>query len=387
MERGDELQGKMRKDYSDERIAHTLLEVDKEKLEKTKMLDSAVSNNITSFTPDMMFDHLTSNYRSAKQIMGERLIRELTGYDPGYIDRNVNVPEFKRELKERIKQNLDRLKNENLIDGEGNITDEAEYFYALSLLSEELDELEGKGLLGEYESKKISAYGERNDTRNYKSGDKYKDIALKQSAKKAIRRGHSTLDKNDLIVSTRKAHGLIEVIYALDASGSMKGDKIRVAKKAGIALAYKAISGKDKAGVVVFNSNIVNEITPGNDFQSIVKELSLIKTSGETDIALCIEHAINLFSNSKAARHIVLLTDALQTRGKQPEKEVLEKISAAANSGITITVVGISLDEKGESLARKIVDVCNGTLYVAKSLNDIDSIILEDYHRAKSSAR
>ena len=36
-----------------------------------------------------------------------------------------------------------------------------------------------------------------------------------------------------------------EIIYGLDASGSMKGNKLKAAKKAGIALAFKAIEEKN----------------------------------------------------------------------------------------------------------------------------------------------
>lgn len=383
-EMAEELSGKLRKDNRDDKLLHSKLNVDKDKIEKAKVLNDAINNNISSFTPDLTFEQMVNNYSSAKKLLGETLIRELTGYEPGYIDKNINIPEFKREIKERIKQNIDNLKKEGLLDKDGFITDEAYDYAALSMLSEELDKLEGKGLLGENESKKKNVYGERQDIRLFRRGDRFKDIELKQTAKKAIRRGHLSITKDELVSSERKAVGKINVIYAIDSSGSMKGEKIKVAKKAGIALAYKAIKNRDSAGLIVFGSKIDKKIEPGKDFFFLAKNMFNIKTSGETDMSLAIDEAIKLFKNSKETNHIIMLTDVLQTKGKKPEKEVLEKTSIAANQKISISIVGINLNQKGEQLAKKICDISKGTLYNVKSLDGVDSIILEDYYRTKN---
>lgn len=362
---------------------HTVLDVDKEKIDKAKVLTDAINSNISTFTPDLMMEQLVNNYSSVKELIGETLIRELTGYEPGYIDKNIHIPEFKRELRERVKQNLEKLKKQGLLDKDGNITEEGYDYAALSLLTQELDKLEGKGLLGEKENKKASIYGERQDVRNFRKEDRYKDIELKQTIKKAIRRGHSKVLRTDLATSERKSKGKINIVYAIDASGSMKGEKIKVAKKAGIALAYKAIKNNDSAGLLIFSSEIKKVMEPGKNFFDIAKTLSNIKTSGETDIALCISTAVELFKKRKETNHVVLLTDALQTKGKKPEMDVLEKISIAASQGITISVIGINLNKKGEDLAKKIVDISKGSLYKVKSLENVDAIILEDYYRIR----
>jgi len=328
---------------------------------------------------------MVNNYSSAKKLLGETLIRELTGYEPGYIDKNINIPEFKRELKERIKQNIDDLKKEGLLDKDGAITNQAYYYAALSMLSEELDELEGKGLLGKNESKKQSIFGERQDIRNYRSGDRFKDLELKQTVKRSIRRGHNTISREDLTSSERKSIGKINIIYAIDSSGSMKGEKIKVAKKAGIALAYKAIKNNDSAGLIVFGSKIDKKMEPAKNFFLIAKSLFNIRTSGETDLGLAISESVKLFTKSNETNHLVLLTDVLQTKGKKPEKEVLEQVSIAANQNVSISIVGINMNEKGEQLAKKIADISRGSVYNVKNLDGVDSIILEDYYKTKGS--
>lgn len=316
--------------------------------------------------------------------MGPVLIRELTGYDDSFVEKNINVPEFKRELKDRIKNNLEKLKDEGLLNKQGFITDEGFELSTLSMLSEELDKLEGQGYFGEKQSKKRSQYGERQDYRAFERHDKYKDISIKQTAKHAIRRGRKKITSEDLIVADRLARGKVEIVYAVDASGSMKGEKIKVAKKAGIALAYSTIKNNDEAGLVVFESKTILEKEPSKNFFELALDLNKIKTKGETDIGLSIEKATQLFKHSKKTKHIVILTDALQTTRNKSEKDVIEKVNIAINQGITISMIGINMNKQGEELAKKIVDLTNGTLYKVKNIEEIDQIILEDYYRVRA---
>ena len=70
----------------------------------------------------------------------------------------------------------------------------------------------------------------------------------------------------------------------------------------------------------------------------------------------------------------------MPTAGRNPEKETLEAVSEARNSDITISIVGIGLDKEGKKLAEKIVEQGNGKLYMAKSLEQLDILVLEDYY-------
>ena len=81
--------------------------------------------------------------------------------------------------------------------------------------------------------------------------------------------------------------------------------------------------------------------------------------------------------------HLIILTDALPTVGKKPEEETLEAVSLARASGITVSILGIKLDEKGETLAKQITSMGDGRLYVVKNLENVDKIVLEDYYSVK----
>jgi Mg-chelatase subunit ChlD len=378
LEKAEELTGKLARQKKEDKLMHTVLENDKDTIENGKLLGESINQNISSFVPDLIFRNLVNDYKLAKQLYGEFIIRKLTGYDPSYVEKNLKIPEFKEEVRQNIEDNVKKLKQEELVNKDGEITDNGIKLSSIVLYTEELDKLRIKGL-GEKKEKKRDIYGDKKDYVNYKK-TRYRDIAIRQSVKTAIRRQHSQLLKEDLRIFEREKKGGISIIYALDASGSMKGEKISMGKRAGVALAYKAINERNKVGLIVFGDEVKKIVPPTLDFKEILRSITTIRARAETDIAATIQKAIELFSNSKETKHLILLTDVLPTKGKKPEEETLKAVSIARDQEITISVVGINLDKDGEKLAKRIVELGNGRLYKVKNLEVLDTIILEDYY-------
>ncbi|MBS3097895.1 VWA domain-containing protein [Candidatus Woesearchaeota archaeon] len=376
----EELTGGLKRQSEEDKLMNSVLENDKEIVDDGRLIKDAINQGIGSFTPNLLFEQIVKNYSIAEQIYGESLIKLLSGYNPGYIKRNINIPEFQRELRKRIEEKIEQLKDKGLLEKDGFITGRGIELASLILYTEELDNIIPKGIFGEKTHKKPSHYGDKEDAKQYKKGDRYRDIAIKKSAKLAIRRGHKELIKKDLKSFERQSKGQCYIIYALDASGSMKGKKIEQCKKAGIALAFKAIDEKDKVGLIVFGSDIKQSIEPTTDFPLLLKEITSARASKETDIKATLRKAVELFPNEKITKHLILLTDALPTVGENPEEETLEEVSAARANGITISVIGIGLDEKGKNLAEKIAALGEGRLYIIKDLENVDKIVLEDYY-------
>ncbi|MBW3011674.1 VWA domain-containing protein [Candidatus Woesearchaeota archaeon] len=377
-EQAEELSGKL--NYGSE-LMNSVLENDKDKIDKGKVIEEALNRGIGVFTPDAVFEKLVKDYSMAKQLYGETLIKQLTGYDPRYVDKNIKIPEFQRELKEKIEKNLEDLKKEKLLDKNFDITDKAIELAALVSYVEEIENLIGRGFLGEKQQKQKNIHGLRQDIKEYQKGDRYKDISIQKSVKTAIRRRHAELDKKDLRVFERQSKGRIEIVYGLDASSSMKGDKLKNAKRAGIALAFKALQEMDKVGVIVFGDEVKSTLSPTFELGEIMKTLMRISARGQTDFAETIRRSIDLFSNEKQmTKHLILLTDAMPTKGEEPEKETLEAVSIARFSGITISLVGIGLEKQAEKLAKKIVELGEGRFYTVKNLEDLDQVILQDYY-------
>lgn len=378
IEKIQEYSGKLSSQDEEEKLMRSVVESDKNE-KNGKLIADAINYGVGNFHPDLFYEQLVKNYSLARQIYGETIIRLLSGYDPSYVRRNINIPEFRKELHQSIQQSIENLKEEKIIDKEGYITEKGVKLASLVLAAQELDKLIAAGYFGEKAKKDI--YGEKAGIKNFRKGDRYRDIALKGSIKVAIRRGKTSLEEEELRSFERQTKGQVCIIYAIDASGSMTGKKIESCKKAGIALAYKAIESKDKVGLLVFGSDIKEAVEPTHDFKNLLDKITRIRASKETNIAMTILKSLELFPRENITKHLILLSDAMPTVGKSPEKETLEAAALAKNLGVTISFVGIALNEDGKKLAQKIVEISEGKFYLVRNVEEVDKVVLEDYYR------
>ena len=368
----EEKEGKLKKQDKEDKLLSSVLEG--KKTEDGKLLRNAINNSLFSFNPDMMFQQIVKNYSSAKQIYGDSFVREIAD------EKDVGFPEVQRNIKKKLMDKFESLKDENILNKNLEITEKGLNLAALSLYTEEINNMISKGLIGEKFNKEISHYGAKEEIKEFRKGDRYRDIALRKSIKTAIKRSHNELDKKDLKTFERKSKGKINIVYALDASGSMKGQKIDMCKKAGVALAFRAINEKDQVGLLVFGSKVEDIVYPTHDFMMLVDRIANIRAKQETNIASTIMKAIEIFPNDESTKHLILITDAMPTKGKNPEEETLNAVENAISCGITISVIGVNLDKKGEPLAEKISQVGNGKLQIVKNLEDLDTVVLQDYY-------
>lgn len=375
-------EGKLSRQHKEDKLMHSVLQSNKKEHDQAELVQEATNRGVGSFTPELMFEQLVENFSMAKHIYGPKLIRLLSGYDPSYIERNAKIPEFQEILRDKLKEAVQELQDKDIVDREGAIT---KYGYEVGsmVLVQELDKYIAKDKLGEKTNKKEKHYGQRAGVRDYRKCDRYKDINLRKSVHKAVKRQHKTLHKEDLMTSEREGKGKISIILGLDASASMKGLKLETCKKAGTALAYKAVEDKDDIGLVVFGSKIKAAIQPCQDFNTILNTITTIKASKQTDFAAMISKSIELFKPTSETKHLIIITDALPTVGEKPEKDTLQAVSAAKGAGITTSLIGIRLEKAGLKLAEQITRIGEGKLSLVKQLDKLGHFVLEDYYAFK----
>lgn len=375
-----EMTGKLAPSPDEDKLMRTVLENDKKEVDEGNLIEECINQGIGGFSPNLMYEQMVKNFQQAKKLYGERLLRLVTGYDPNYLKRNMKIPEFQREIKTIMDRKFQEMKDKGLVDKEGMITEQGFSFASLIVVLQELDSLMPRGYFGEKRRKQQFTYGIKDDVRDFRRGDRYRDISVRRSIKQAIRHHHGSLLIEDLQAHGRKAKGKVTIVFALDASSSMKGDKLKTCKRAGISLAFNATQNRDEVGIVVFGSEVRTSLEPTDDFQRLLHEIIRIRATTQTNLKSSIEKSIELFPSEEGTKHLVLLTDTKPTAGEKPREETLQAIALARSMGITTSIVGIGLEKDAEELSKKLVEMGEGRLYSIANLDEVGGVVLEDYY-------
>ena len=97
--KAEEAEGSLAAQDIEDKLMRSVLENDKETIDEGKLIEEGINQGIHAFIPSAMFENLVRNFSIAKQIYGERLLRLLTGYSASHLERNLRIPEFRKELK------------------------------------------------------------------------------------------------------------------------------------------------------------------------------------------------------------------------------------------------------------------------------------------------
>ena len=371
----EELSGSLDRNPDEDKLLHTIMENDDQTIKDGRLLEEAANVGLGNFTPDLMYEKFVKNYEEVAELYGETIVRELSGYEPSALSRNIRIPEFRKVLKDELARRMKRLQEEGLLDANYGVTDRGFLLSAMVLIKDELDHLLAAGFGShEEQEKREEKSGETTTQRR-----RYKDLDLRKTFKILARRGHEGFRTEDMRFHDVASDGKLSLVYCLDASGSMKGMKLALAKRAGVALAYEAIRNGDDVGLVTFGATIETTIAPSKRFLEFVQALVALRAKRETDIAQAIRSAVPLLHGK--SKHIILLTDALHT--SSASDEVLAAAQEASDAGVTISIIGIALDKEGEELSQKVVDISEGRFFHVQNVQELDLLILEDYARLK----
>lgn len=370
-----------KKESEEDKLPRDVL-FDDEKSDNARLIYEAASHNLALFVPDSMFLNLVENFRNARKLYGETFIRLLTGFDPDYIERNLKIPEFKKLLKKKITDKIQELKKNDLLDENYQLTDLAYEFSIVETSLKELENVKSNSFSFRKGSVK-SKEGITDEIVKFTPNFSIKDVAIRNTVRKAVSRNHRQIQIEDLSVYEHINENKVETIICIDASSSMKGEKIANSKKAALVLAYKSIKNHDSVGLLVFQDRIVDRVKPTKSLKEIVSHVSKIRTGRMTNLALAIKEAIPLFSKN-VTKNLIIITDAMPTSGEEPLNQTLNAALLAREKKVHLTIVGVGLTKETTEIAKKIVDFSKGVLYIVKNPKDLDVILIEEYYSLKS---
>lgn len=356
------------------------------------MFRSMFNRGITNVDARHLAKMIMRSADSAFSVYGQEFLQNLTGFNA--IDFYSFEGQYGRieEMQRRIDNKLMTLKKAGLMitsKGKTNLSEKAADMAAISTIMDEMDILARVGS-GDHT---VHTYGSHESgyplsVREYHRGDSYKDLSIRQTIKRVAARGRNDIRKDDLRIFERTKSVSMDIIYILDISGSMHGDKIDAGKKAAVGLSLMGTRVGDRVGVVAFNNEVYRVINPTTQVRSIATEIVKLSPGNGTDIAAAIEESrkmIEEHSASQRGKHFILITDAIPTTGDDdPVTRTFEEVSLTNSQDISISVIGIDLSSEGEDIAKRIVQLSSGRFYHIQNPEELHKIVLEERSRARN---
>jgi tight adherence protein B len=170
-------------------------------------------------------------------------------------------------------------------------------------------------------------------------------------------------------LSVLRESGLpVEVVLALDVSGSMQGEPLAAA----VTAARRFLESVDpgvRVGLIAFSdrARILQKLTEDHD--RVLRALSGVSAAGETAIYDAVSEAVSLFS-ADAQRNLILLSDG----GDTASRMTLEKaVASAAAEGATVFSIGWRTPETDIASLRTLAKRTHGR-YASAGSDDVEAI-------------
>lgn len=174
---------------------------------------------------------------------------------------------------------------------------------------------------------------------------------------------------DDVRYFNRRKRKKVEFCLLIDASSSMEGQRIHVAK---LLARYLFFSTNDRISVIVFQQNRAWLQVPfTHDFRQLEQSLDKIKAYGETPLALGITACLQYIEKEKARNpFIILITDGVPTLGTvttNPVHDALQVAQNIKNNHYGFTCIGL---KPHLCYLNQLSEVTGGSIYAVENLEE-----------------
>ena len=175
-----------------------------------------------------------------------------------------------------------------------------------------------------------------------------------------------------------------DVVFVLDTSGSMRGEKIEQARAA-LAYCIRQLNAQDRFNIITFGTTITSfrdtlaEQTPAN-VDAAEKFVEELVANGRTNISGALATALLAHSTPGRPRIVIFLTDGTPTAGELVNENIVAQVRQANPSGTRIFVMGVGHDVNAH-LLDQLAEVSDGSSEYAGPGEELDAKIAALYDR------
>lgn len=138
-----------------------------------------------------------------------------------------------------------------------------------------------------------------------------------------------------------------DILFVLDTSGSMEGEKIEQAKEA-LKYCIDHLHGEDRFNLITFSTEPKmfkeNLVTTSEYQDDALRYVEKIEAKGGTNINDALLHALEMDYNRNRPTSIVFITDGLPTVGEKNVGNILENVSKSNKNKVKIFTFGVGYD-------------------------------------------
>lgn len=174
------------------------------------------------------------------------------------------------------------------------------------------------------------------------------------------------------------------VVFVVDRSGSMSGEKLEQAKAAAKFVINNLREG-DTFNIVAYDSSIENFRPELERFNEQTREQALgyiagLYAGGSTNISGALDRTFGMLADSSRPTYVVFLTDGLPTTGQINEAKIVEAAASANHVRARLFTFGVGYDVNSRLLDRLVAANFGQSEYVRPD-QDIEASVSSLYRR------
>jgi len=164
-----------------------------------------------------------------------------------------------------------------------------------------------------------------------------------------------------------------DIVFVLDKSGSMAGEKIDEAREA-LKFCLNNLNPDDKFGIVTFSTGVNSyrgemETATSENIKAAVSFASQIEALGGTDIDSALLEAMKMLPSDNNPKIIIFLTDGEPTVGVTDISQIIKDITTENTAGAKLFIFGVGYDVNTHLLDKLSLDNHGTSEYVVEGEN------------------